>query len=447
MASEASSDDYKYEVCVVGTGRVGLPLGLSLTEAGLKVVGYDLDSALRAKINSGVMPFHEPGYDDLIASGRFRVEGVASVASESASIIVTVGTPLHNHIETDLSQIQKVLETLTPHLRAGQLLCLRSTVAPGTTEFVRRWIERNTKFKVGTDFFLAFCPERLAEGKAYQEVRTLPQIIGAADVASLAKARSLFESLTAEVLETDYVTAELVKLFNNISRYVHFAVANNFAMIADKFGANIYEARRLANHNYPRSFLAAPGLTAGTCLRKDFGMINEWNPYPDIFVSAWKINEYVPNFLVENLGQRVDVHEKSVAILGYTFKADTDDIRDSLVPKLWRYIHRQLPTEIRISDHNLPDPIPDDTVSSPRNWAALEAVDGADVIFLATNHTGYEDVLRHVARVNPGAWIADIWNVGGIDQVFYKAGDLGAGREERESGQAETVGRSVGVAP
>ena len=213
---------------------------------------------------------------------------------------------------------------------AGHLLCLRSTVAPGTTRFVHKWIERHTRLRVGKEIFLAFCPERIAEGRAYEELHTLPQIIGAEDDESHRRAAELFAHLAPEILPSSYVTAELVKLFNNILRYVHFALANQFAMIADEFGANIYETRRLANYKYPRSFLAAPGMTAGTCLRKDFGMINEWSPYPDMLLSAWKVNEYVPAFLVDHLLQRTEIHDTVVAILGFSFKAETDDVRDSL---------------------------------------------------------------------------------------------------------------------
>jgi UDP-N-acetyl-D-mannosaminuronic acid dehydrogenase len=438
--------DFPFDVCIVGTGRVGLPLGLSLMEAGVAAVGVDVNPELRARVNGGEMPFAEPGYEELIASRNFQVEATPSVAAECASIVITVGTPLHNHIETDLSQIQHVLEDLGPYLRPGQLLCLRSTVSPGTTEFVQKWIERHTEFVVGTDFFLAFCPERLAEGKAYKELRTLPQIIGTEDDVSRARAEAVFGMLAEELLHTDYVTAELVKLFNNILRYVHFALANNFAMIADTFGANIYEARRLANHHYPRSFLAAPGLTAGTCLRKDFGMLNEWNPYPDMFLTAWKLNEYVPNFLVENLSQRAELHNKVVAILGFSFKADTDDVRDSLVPKLWRYVHRQLPLEIRVSDHNLRDPVPEPSIGTQRNWPADEAIAGVDVVFVATNHTGYAEVLEKLAAENPDTWVADIWNVGGIDQVFYQAGQLVERDAEAVAFQGNVVVEPEGAA-
>jgi UDP-N-acetyl-D-mannosaminuronic acid dehydrogenase len=418
-----------YDVCIVGTGRVGLPLGLSMMEAGVRAVGLDVDEALREAVNSGRMPFAEPGYEELIARREFIIGSDPSVISRADTVIITVGTPLMNHIEADLSQIHRVLEQLSPHLHEGQLLCLRSTVGPGTTEFVRKWIERHTKLRVGENFYLAFCPERIAEGKAYEELHTLPQIVGTIDEESSRRAQAVFRKLTAEVLTTDFTTAELVKLFNNILRYVHFALANQFALIADDFGANIHEIRRLANHGYPRSFLAAPGMTAGTCLRKDFGMLNEWSPYPDMLLSAWKMNEFVPAFLVEHLLKRTPLHDQIVAVLGFSFKADTDDLRDSLAPKLWRYINRQMPIEIRVSDYHLADPIPEPGAGTPRNWPIDDALDGAGVVFIATNHTGYHEALKWLAVTSPRTWVADIWNVGQTDQIFYQAFQVATGKQ------------------
>lgn len=423
--------EYEYDACIIGTGRVGLPLGLSLVDVGLRAVGVDLDPRIREAVNTGRMPFHEPGYDDLVATRRFVVYADAEVVARSRAVVVTVGTPLHNHIETDLRQVQRVLEGIRPYLREGQLICLRSTVAPGTTAFVRRWLEQHTALKVGADVALAFCPERIAEGKAREELRTLPQIVGAEDALSREAATALWARLAPEVMPTDYVSAELVKLFNNIARYVHFAVANQFALVADTFGANIYEIRRLANHKYPRSYIASPGLTAGTCLRKDFGMINEWSPYPDMLLSAWKMNEYIPAFLVQHLRQRTPIHDRRVVMLGYSFKQDTDDTRDSLAPKLYRYIERELPRELRVSDHHLPNPIPDAGNGEVPNWPVDEALAGADCVFVATNHSGYDRVLRRLAERNPEAWVADIWNVGGADQVFYRAGALLAADREK----------------
>jgi len=414
-------DEFEYDVCVVGIGRVGLPLALSFLDVGLRVVGVHLDPHIRDSVNAGKMPFVEPGFDALVARREVRAEDSLAYAARARSVVVTVGTPLHTHIETDISQIRRVLEEIQPHLRRGQLLCLRSTVAPGTTRYVAQWIERHTDLRVGDTFRVAFCPERIAEGRAREELRSLPQIVGAADPESAEAARALFAHLAPEVMCTDYVSAELVKLFNNIARYVHFAVANQFALIADTFGANIHEIRALANHDYPRNPIAMPGLTGGTCLRKDFGMISEWSPYPDLLVSAWKMNEYIPAFLVRHLEQRTPLHDKRVAVLGYTFKRNTDDTRDSLAPKLVRYIERSLPLEIRISDAFLPDPIPE---IGARNWQGEDAVDGADCVFVAMNHDGHAQTLRSLGKKQPETWIADIWNVGGVDRVFYQASDL-----------------------
>jgi UDP-N-acetyl-D-mannosaminuronic acid dehydrogenase len=415
---------FEYDVCIVGVGRVGLPLALSLVETGARVVGIDRDRALIARVNAGQMPFHEPGYDALVASRKLQIHSDADVVAKSRAVVITVGTPLHNHIETDLGQVRAVLELVHRHLRAGQLVCLRSTVAPGTTRYVGRWLTRATGLQIGRDLHLAFCPERIVEGKAYEELRTLPQIIGTEDPDSAAAAASVFGRLSPDLMHTNVTTAELVKLFNNITRQVHFALANHFALVSDTLGANIFEVQRLANHKYPRQGLASPGLTAGTCLRKDFGMINEWSPYPDLLMSAWKMNEYMPMFLVQHISQRAPLFERSVAVLGYTFKADSDDVRDSLVPKLLRYVERELPTEIRVSDHHLPDPIVDPAFGTMRNWSAESATEAADFVFVGTNHTGYHEVLRQLATRRPDAWIGDLWNVGRIGKVFYQAREL-----------------------
>jgi UDP-N-acetyl-D-mannosaminuronic acid dehydrogenase len=424
FCKEGKQVGFRYDACVVGTGRVGLPLALTLIDVGMQTVGLEIDPQVRAAVNSGQMPFHEPGFEELVASRRLELVEDEAGVGESGAIIITVGTPLLPNIETDLSQVKRVFTSIRPFLRPGHLLCLRSTVAPGTTRYLQRLIERETDLVVGETVALAFCPERIAEGKAREEIRSLPQIVGTEDDYSRELASCLWSQVASEVLHTDYVSAELVKLFNNSARYVEFALANQFALICESFGSNIFEVRNLANHNYPRTLFAAPGLTAGTCLRKDFGMINEWQPYPDLLLSAWKINEYMPAFLVERMRDRIALHDRRVGILGFSFKKDTDDLRDSLAPKLARYIERETPSEIRVSDPNFGDIIADPVNGDIENWSTAEALADADAVFVATNHTGYPEALRAAADTNPDCWVADLWGITDAGKIFFQLREL-----------------------
>lgn len=408
---------FDYDVAVIGIGRVGLPLGLSLSLKGLNVIGLDINKNIINSVNNKIMPFKEEGYDEVIKKVNFIATDDMSLVYNSENIVITVGTPLLEHIETDLSQIKKVMSSITDYIRKGHNIILRSTVAPKTTEFVKKYLEQKTHFRVGRDIFLSFCPERIAEGKAFHELEQLPQIIGSEDEQSARRAESVFSKLTKDIFHTDYTSAELVKLFNNISRYIHFAVSNQFALIADNFDTNIYDIINMANYKYPRGIISKPGFTAGTCLRKDFGMINELVPYTDLLLSAWKVNEYVPKFLVENLKRRIDINNKNIAILGYSFKNDTDDIRDSLVPKLIRYLEREVPAQIKIHDPYLPKKIDELYVNS----SLKEALQDADVVYIATNHKQFKENFNSIVEdCGRGCWFVDLWNVGDSGKIFFK---------------------------
>jgi UDP-N-acetyl-D-mannosaminuronic acid dehydrogenase len=406
-----------YDLAIIGTGRVGLPLGLSMCEAGIRAIGIERDIALAAKVNKKEMPFYETGCDELLAKVDFPIFTDISLITRCRDIVITVGTPLLGHIETDLSQINQLIGQICPYLTAEHNLILRSTVAPGTTEYVRKLIERETVLVVGKDIFLSFCPERIAEGRALSEIRSLPQIIGCSDEASFERARDIFDKLTDDIFKTDYVSAELVKLFNNISRYVHFAMANQCMIIAERLGVNIYDIQEMTNYKYPRGILALPGFTAGTCLRKDFGMLNEFNPYSDLMLAAWKINEFLPKFLLEAIRRKTTLSGKTIAVLGYSFKTDTDDTRDSLVPKLIRYIEREVPASIAVHDPFLPSRIDELYDNNP-----LEAiVPSADIIFIGTGHTAFkENFARILDLARPEAYFVDIWNVSQSRQITFQ---------------------------
>ncbi|OGQ07208.1 MAG: hypothetical protein A3G32_04335 [Deltaproteobacteria bacterium RIFCSPLOWO2_12_FULL_40_28] len=402
----------KKKIAIIGIGRVGLPFALYLDALGFDVVGIDRDQAMVEKVNQRKMPFIEPGCDELLTQSKMTCTTSYDAVSKVDYIILTVGTPLMSHIETDLSNIEHVLEIIHPLLRPHQCFILRSTVAPKTTDYVKKFIEKYTKLKVGINFGLTFCPERLAEHKALAELKTLPQIIGCEDNMSYEMAEKIFSTFGVKIFRTTFISAELTKLFNNTSRYIDFAVANQFAIIANNFGQNIYEILRLSNEDYPRGYIYSPGFTAGTCLRKDFGMINELSPGPDLLLAAWKVNEFMPYHLVELASRHVNLNTAKIAVLGYTFKSNSDDLRDSLVPKLLRYLERLVPKEVSIVEPN----IQAQSIDGYPNLSLEEALKDADAVFIATNHDEFKtkkvwDLLKK------GCVLIDLWNCLGENKV------------------------------
>jgi len=419
---------FKYDIGVIGLGRVGLPLALTLAKREFNVIGFDIDKDLVELVNNNKVPFKETGYEKIIKKVRFKAYEDISKIKDAENIIITVGTPLSPHIETDLSQIFRVLDSIKPNIKKEHNIILRSTVAPETTKIVKKYLEQNLKLHLGNDIFLSYCPERLAEGKAMEELMSLPQIIGSEDNKSGKKAEKIFSKLTKDIIHTDFISAELVKLFNNISRYIHFSVANQFAIIADSYNANIYDIIHMTNYKYPRGVIPQPGLTAGTCLRKDFGMINETIPYTDLLLSAWKINEFMPKFLVENIKKRTDIYGKTVSVLGYTFKQNVDDTRDSLVPKLIRYIKREIPKHLYINDPNLPQKI--DNEYNNTDWK--NCVRKADILFIAINHDFYtKHFIEIINLCKPDTWIVDLWNVSNQGMIFFKVKNISINIKKR----------------
>jgi len=397
-------------------------LALAFVESGVDVVGVDINSEIRQAVNvDRTMPFLEPGFEETLQSGKLQIRADIDDVDDIDYFIVTVGTPLLHHIETDLTAVTRVIKDLGTKIRPGQTVIMRSTTAPHTTEYVKKQLESVSGFEIGKDIFLACCPERILEGKAKEELSALPQIVGTEDDKSRELANVLFQMLGVEIMHCNYITAELVKLFNNVSRYAYFAIANVLAMIAIDYEAEPYEILRLTNHNYPRPITSKPGFTAGTCLRKDFGMLSEAYWSADILVSAWRINESMPKFLVEAAkGRWGDLSKLKIAVLGYSFKRDADDVRDTLSDKVLRYLHRECPKDLILHDHLIQKEdvpvMPDLRFTNDLS----EALDSSDLVVIATNHSLYteqKDVL--LGRVEKNACrIVDIWDSLGTGSVL-----------------------------
>ena len=294
-----------YDVAVIGCGRVGLPLALAFADHGLRTLGVENDAERLAAVAERRMPFEEPGADEVLQRVDIAWSGRAADAAQADAIVLTLGTPSFSHIEIDMRDIRAVLDDLLPVLRPGHLLVLRSTIAPRTTEFVAGYIEKHLDLEVGRDVFVAHVPERIAAGRFFEEIGSLPCIVGGVGEASGAAAGALFEPLGAPIVQTTPVEAELAKIWTNILRYAMFALPNRLMMECEQYDANVFEVIELINRDYPRGGMPQPGFTAGTCLRKDFTFSEERSPAPGMLLAVSRVHESVPLFIVEGLKRRL----------------------------------------------------------------------------------------------------------------------------------------------
>jgi UDP-N-acetyl-D-mannosaminuronic acid dehydrogenase len=412
-----------HDVSIIGLGRVGLPLALSFADAGLTVLGIDKDAERIAAVRDGRMPFQETGTQELLervhASGRLELSERVPDAARARDIVITLGTPSFSHIEIDIRDIRTALDELLPVLDPGHLLVLRSTVAPGTTDFVAGYLTKRRGFTVGEDVFVAHVPERIAENHFIEEISSLPCIVGGVDPGSAERAARLFDVFGTAIVQTTPAQAELAKIWTNILRYTNFALPNLLMMDCEQHGANVFEVIDLINRDYPRGGIARPGLTAGTCLRKDFAFSEERSNAPGMLLAVSRVNESVPLFLVEGAKRRLgSLADRKVAVLGLSFKRNSDDERDSLSHKLVRLLEREL------ADVAVHDPV----VATPSSTFE-QAVDEADAVIVATNHSAFErpEALALIAdRAKADCLVVDPWNAFGAAQVFAYANEIAA---------------------
>ena len=418
MAQKTAKPSSQLTAAVVGIGRVGLPLVLFLANKGYKVYGIDVDSDKVALISSGKMPFLEEGASALLKKHLNKSFFVSSDFKNIAAvktIILTLGTPVDENMNPSLVQIDNALELARPYFTKGQLLILRSTVSPSTTGYVRSYLNDLKGIQVGTNFFLAFCPERIAEGRSLKELAEIPQIVGGVDRASSKRAAEFFRTLGIEVNISDDISAELAKLFTNMYRYINFAVANEFMILAGNYHRDIYQIVDLVNKNYKRGGLAVPGLTGGPCLFKDGFFLVGDVPFADLIVTSWKINESVPLFLIKKIRERITLEDKKVVILGLAFKAEIDDIRESLAFKVKKAFERER-AKVFLHDPYVPGYQND----------LDETLKGAGLVFLATNHAYYKkmDIERTKKLVSKNCVICDVWNVFETNKIIFTVKSL-----------------------
>lgn len=382
-------------VIIGGCGHVGLPLALAFADEGLQVAALDVNEETVSQVNGGHMPFVDAGADEaltrVLASGRFRATSDPTVLEEADTVITIIGTPVDEYLNPRFGLMRDVLSSYVGHLRSGQLFILRSTVFPGTTALVERQLR-----EAGLDLDVAYCPERVAEGAALEEVRALPQIVSGTTKKARKRAEELFLKIAPEVVLLPPQAAELAKLFTNAWRYIQFATANQFYMIAQNYGLDFYEVHEAMTRNYPRAKnFPRAGFAAGPCLFKDTMQLSAFQKN-QFFLghSAMLINEGLPAFLVDQAAGTHDLENMTVGILGMTFKADSDDPRDSLSFKLRRIL------ETRCRRVLCTDPYLDEPWILPIE----ELLENCDLLFVGAPHSAYRDLDVDDLPV------VDVWN-------------------------------------
>lgn len=379
-----------------GCGHVGLPLAALSAAAGRATSIYDIDEAALAQVRRGEPPFLERGLGPMLGQvlreGTLQLSSDAHVLSGARFVVLVVGTPVDRYLNPEIDALFDALAPCLPHLRDGQTLILRSTVYPGTSRKMQDWLSERE-----LDVDVAFCPERIAEGRALEELRELPQIISAFGERGLGGARSFFEPIAPSVLVLDPLEAELAKLFTNAYRYIEFATVNQLYMIAEAQGVDFHRIADAIKRDYPRlAHLPGPGFAAGPCLLKDTMQLAAFNNHQfSLGHAALWINEGLPDFIVERLKARYPLNAMTVGILGMAFKAESDDRRDSLSYKLRKLLRLEAR---RTLCH---DPYVRDPDLSP-----LEKVIGeSDILVLATPHSAYREL--EIPERTP---VVDIWN-------------------------------------
>jgi UDP-N-acetyl-D-mannosaminuronic acid dehydrogenase len=416
-----------YDVGIVGLGYVGLTLATVLAEAGNTVIGVEKRPEIVEMTNAGTPHFTETGLPDALAGVTKSKKLVAAERFDDSfscdTYIITVGTPLASDGVARLDMIESAARDIAENMRDGALVLLRSTVKVGTTRDVVAPILAAS----GKKFDIAMCPERTLEGKALQELRELPQIVGADDPAVADRAAAIFRRLTISIVQVaDIETAEIIKLVSNTFRDVQFAFANEVARVCDAFGVSAHEVISAGKLGYNRTNIPLPGLVGGPCLEKDPHILMESARTRGIemeITSAGRlVNERQPEETVQFISSEINRRDLAAAgplkinILGMAFKGlpETSDLRGSMSIKVLDALKKAHPNaEIGVYDpvtstEVLAAEFPDEQVFNRFG----DAVSGASVVVIANNHPSLGTIgPRTISEfINPNGFVFDYWN-------------------------------------
>jgi len=391
-----AAEPRRFDVVVIGgCGHVGLPLGMMLAKSGLQVGLYDTDTARRETVRAGRMPFLEYGAEPVLAEvggNTLHIVDELDQINGADTVVITIGTPVDEYLNPRFAPIFDLARELAPHLQPGAHVMLRSTVYPGTTRELDRFLR-----ELGLDVDVSYCPERIVQGYAITELDRLPQVVSAFTDRGVEAALTLFGRLTDRLITVDVEEAELTKLFLNAWRYLQFAIANQFYMMAEELDVDFFRIHRAMTEGYDRaSDFPLPGFTAGPCLLKDTLQLSAFQRGNfQLGQAAMLVNEGLANFIVDRLRRKYpDLAHKTVGILGMAFKANIDDTRDSLAYKLRKILQF----------HGVNVVCSDDFVDDDSFVSADELVAASDVVVVGAPHDVYQGL-----AIPPEKHVVDVW--------------------------------------
>ena len=379
-----------------GAGHVGFPLGLIFSSNGYKVNLIDKNNENINKINIGIPPFLEEGGKMLLKKmlkyKRIKATNKMLDIIDSKYIIICIGTPINKNLDPKLKNFLDFFKTLKKYINRNQIIIIRSSVYPGICDKVYNIIKDKNKN-------LSYCPERIVQGKSIKELPNISQLVSGKNKKSIIQSSLLFKKICRKkIIKVKIIEAELVKLFSNAYRYIHFSISNQFFMICKNLDLDFVRIRNIMRDGYKRNaHIPMAGFAAGPCLLKDTMQLSSfYNHKFSLGHTAMSINEGLPKFLISQLSKKYNLKKKIIGILGLSFKAETDDVRDSLSIKLLRYLKSKKIKTLQSDEY----------FKSKYNIDKNLLVKKSDIIILSTPHKAYQNL-----KIKKNKVVVDIWGI------------------------------------
>ena len=373
----------KNKITVIGgAGHIGLPLSIVFANKGFDVAVLDKNKSAMEIAKKGIMPFREKdGVKNLKKALKKKIKFYSEPSSfiSDSTVVITVGTPVDNFLNPDMRQIKECIDSLIPYLKKGQLIILRSTVYPGTSDWLYKYLFKKKKCDI------AFCHERVIQGYTFDEIEKLPQIIAASSKTALKRATLIFKKISKKIVYCSLKEAEFSKLFSNSFRYAQFAIANEFYMLADKAGLEFNKIRKITKDGYPRAeSLPSAGFAAGPCLLKDTMQLLSFSRNNfSIGNSSMLVNEGLVLYLIDKLETKYNLKSKNVGLLGMAFKAECDDTRSSLSYKMKKIL------SAKVNKIYCTDPF----VKTDKNLSSLDkTINNSNILIICVPHKKYKNL-------------------------------------------------------